>query len=66
MEQEEVLENDVRSKIERRTSNKILTVLDFTLHDELLGKSEERHRPKGQKLLYKGRLHRMSNKQNNM
>ncbi|MGA7368014.1 MAG: hypothetical protein WBX01_02720 [Nitrososphaeraceae archaeon] len=34
----------MRSKIERRTAENILTYLDFVLHDELLGFSEERHR----------------------
>ncbi|MGA7370086.1 MAG: hypothetical protein WBX01_13230 [Nitrososphaeraceae archaeon] len=44
MEQPEALENAIRSKIERRTAENILTYLDFVLHDELLGFSEERRK----------------------
>jgi hypothetical protein len=42
--QEEELEKVVRSKIERKTANEILTVLEVVLGAELRGLSEERHR----------------------
>jgi hypothetical protein len=42
--QDEELENAVRSKIERRTANEILTVLEVVLRTELRGLSEERRR----------------------
>jgi hypothetical protein len=44
MEHEEALEKAMRSKIERRTTNNILTYLEFYLHDELVGMVDERHR----------------------
>jgi hypothetical protein len=44
MKQEERLENAIRSRVELRTVENILTYLDFVLHDELLGFSEERVR----------------------
>jgi hypothetical protein len=40
MEQEEALENAVRSKIERKTANHILNVLEVVLGTELKGLSE--------------------------
>jgi hypothetical protein len=43
-QQEEELEKVVRSKIERRTANEILTVLEVVLGTELRRLSEERHR----------------------
>jgi hypothetical protein len=43
-QQEEELEKIVRSKIERRMANEILTVLEVVLGTELRSLSEERHR----------------------
>jgi hypothetical protein len=42
MEQEEALENAVRSQIERKTANHILNLLEVVLATELKGLSEER------------------------
>lgn len=42
--QEEGLEKAMRSKIERRTANNILTYLEFYLREELVGMVDERHR----------------------
>jgi hypothetical protein len=44
MEQEEALEKAMRSKIERRTANNILTYLEMYLHDEFVGMVDERRR----------------------
>ena len=42
--EQEALENAVRTKIEQKTANYILNVLEVVLGTELRGLSEERHR----------------------